>query len=323
LILLLATADGLVVYESDRKGWHKTGHKLIGERVNSVIARADVILVGTTNGVQRSSDLGKSWQDMSAGLTTRHIRWLDQAQTVPGVMYAGTEPAGIFVSRDGAETWQGSPDVSRFRQTFGWYLPYSPAAGCVRDFAFQGTQTYAAVEVGGVLHSDDGGNTWQLVKGSSGNPDAIATPPKGFVHPDVHSIAVHPASPNLLYAPTGGGLYRSRNGGIHWECIYKCYCRDVWLDPRNPDHIILGPADGVDRNGRIEVSRDGGQTWNLASTGLDIPWQRHVVERIYCLRNELLAILSNGELIAAPMETLSWRSILPGVKDSRALATFD
>jgi hypothetical protein len=33
-----------------------------------------------------------------------------------------------------------------------------------------------------------------------------------------------------------------------------------------------------------------------------------------------LAVLSNGELLAAPLETLGWQPILPDVGDARALA---
>ena len=89
---------------------------------------------------------------------------------------AGTEPAGIFVSRDGAANWRECPEVGQLRDAHHWFLPYSPAAGCVRGFAFHGQRAYAAVEVGGVLRSDDEAQTWQLAAGSDGNPD-LAGPP--------------------------------------------------------------------------------------------------------------------------------------------------
>jgi hypothetical protein len=70
--------------------------------------------------------------------------------------------------------------------------------------------------------------------------------------------------------------------------------------------LILGPADGVGRNGRIEETHDGGQTWRLASTGLRVPWRHHMVERFFQVNGDLPAVLSNGELIAAPLATLEW-----------------
>jgi hypothetical protein len=121
-----------------------------------------------------------------------------------------------------------------------------------------------------------------------------------MIHPDVHSISVHPSSSELVTAATGGGLYRSTDGDRAWKCIYRCYIRAAWVDPRDARHIIAGPADGVWRNGRIEESRDGGQSWQPASAGTNGPWPRHMVERFYQHDKNLFAILSNGELWARP-----------------------
>jgi hypothetical protein len=46
-----------------------------------------------------------------------------------------------------------------------------------------------------------------------------------------------------------------------------------------------------------------------------------MVERFTQIGGELLAVLSNGELLAAPLATLAWRRILPDVKDVAAAAT--
>jgi hypothetical protein len=238
--------------------------------------------------------------------------------------FAGTEPAGIFVSHDGAATWRGCPEVERLRDAHRWFLPYSPAAGCVRGFAFHGDRAYAAVEVGGVLRSDDGGESWQLAAGSSGNPSldhpSLGEAPASQVYPDAHSIAVHPSSPDLVYAPTGGGFYTSSDGGAAWAQRYECYCRAAWIDPHDPQHVILSPADGVERNGRIEESDDGGQTWRSASAGLVVPWAHRLVERFAQIEDELLAVLSDGELWAAPLSSLTWRRLLPQVRDVTAAA---
>jgi photosystem II stability/assembly factor-like uncharacterized protein len=318
-LLFLATERGLVVAERDGEDWREATRSLAGRRVTSVIAREGVALAGATEGVFRSDDLGQTWRAASIGLTHPHVRWLAYHPDISDREFAGTEPAGIFVSHDGAQTWRACPEVAQLRDKHGWSLPYSPEAGCVRGFAFHGKRAYAAVEVGGVLLSDDYGQSWQLAEGSNGNPD-LAGPPEPFIYPDVHSIAVHPFSPDLVSAPTGGGFYRSTDGGRTWTCLYQCYCRAVWLDLADPAHLILGPADGVDRNGRIEETHDGGRTWRFASTGLRVPWRHHMVERFFRVKDELLAVLSNGELLAAPLATLEWRPILPTVKGVAAVA---
>jgi hypothetical protein len=82
----------------------------------------------------------------------------------------------------------------------------------------------------------------------------------------------------------------------------------------------LGPADWVDRNGRIEASDDGGRTWQAASGGLEVPWSGHMVERFLQVEYELLAVLSNGTLLAAPLSSLQWRAVLPDAGRVRAIA---
>ena len=321
-LLCVATDNGLLTCERAGGDWRSVAAGLNGRDVTCAIAREGVILAGTTDGIFRSDDLGQTWREMSAGLTLRHVRWMAYHPDVSDLEFAGSEPAGIFVSRDGGETWRVCPEVASLRDAHGWSLPYSPEAGCARGFAFHGRRAYAAIEVGGVLRSDDGGDTWRLAEGSSGDPDPFDPPPP-LICPDVHSIAVHPSSPDLVYAPTGDGFYRTADAGKTWTRLYRCYCRAAWIDPADPDHVILGPADFVDANGRIEETRDGGQTWQPASAGLPVPWRRHMVERFAQVGAELLAVLSNGHLLAAPLSTLEWRRILPDVKAAQCVAVLD
>jgi photosystem II stability/assembly factor-like uncharacterized protein len=316
--LLLATEQGIVICERNGDDWHETLRGLTDQHITSVIAREGVILAGTTNGVFRSDDEGQTWKEASNGLTTRHVRWMAYHPAISDLELAGTEPANIFVSHDAGDSWRACPEVAELRDHHEWSLPYSPEAGCVRGFAFHGKRVYAAVEVGGVLVSNDTGEAWQLAEGSDGNPD-LEGPPEPFVYPDVHSLEVHSSSQDLIYAPTGGGFYRSNDGGKTWKLFYDCYCRAVWVDPQNPDHMILGSADGVDRNGRIEESRDGGETWSMASNGLQVPWRRGMVERFFQADEELFAVLSNGQLLNATLSKLEWKHILPDIGNMNAM----
>ena len=322
MLLLLATNHGLVICKREGETWREVQRGLTGQRATSVIAREGVILAGTREGVFRSNDLGISWQPASEGLSVKYVRWLAYHPDISDFELAGTEPAAIFVSRDGAGTWRECSEVAEMRRKYGWSLPYSPEAGCVRGFSIHGRRAYAAVEDGCVLASADGGETWELAPGSRGSPDH--RPREGFIHSDVHSVEVHPSSPDLVYAPSGGGFYRSLDGGRSWKWIYpNCYCRAAWIDPADPDHILLGPADGVDYNGRIERTMDGGATWQPASSGLGVPWRRHMVERFATAGSDLLAVLSNGELLSAPLDTLAWRRILPDIGGIQAAAVME
>jgi photosystem II stability/assembly factor-like uncharacterized protein len=316
--LLLGTTHGARTVHRQREVWETAARDLVAHRVTAVTFLGDIGLAGTTDGIFRTDDLGQSWHPASEGLSELHVRWLDHHPGVPGLALAGTEPAALFVSHDSGATWRERTEVAELRDEHGWYLPYSPGAGCVRGFYLHGHRGYAAVEVGGLLRSDDAGDSWRLAGGSTGDPGTV---PEGHLHPDVHSVKVHPSSPDLVYAPTGGGFYRSVDGGNTWVQLYDCYCRAVWVDPAEPDRMVLGPADSVDRNGRIEETVDGGRSWQPASGSLQVPWPRHMVERFVQEGSELLAILSNGHLLSAPLTSLAWQRVLPDVEGILAVAS--
>ena len=321
-LLGMAANGGFALYRREGRQWQCVRRSLDGQRVTCLIAREGVILAGTQEGVVRSDDEGATWHASGNGLTEPYVRWLAYHPDVSDREFAGTEPAGIYISHDGGATWRACPEVSDLRERHGWFLPYSEGAGCVRGFTFHRTRVYAAVEVGGALRSDDGGESWRLAEGSDGNPD-FEGPPPSFVYPDVHSIQVHPSSPDLVFASTGGGFYRSANGGKTWTLLYDCYVRAAWLDPSDPLHIILGPAERVGSLGRIEESRDGGETWGAASKGLRVPWPQTMVEHF--IQNsgpqgeELFAVLANGTLLAAPLATLQWERIAAEVEGINAV----
>lgn len=323
--LFIATKNGLATAVKEGGEWQKTGLGLQGHHITSVIAREGVILAGTRDGIYRSADSGQTWQETSAGLKERHVRWLAFHPDISDFEMAGTEPAALFISRDGGDSWQERPEVAALRDEFGWWLPYSPEAGCVRGFAVHGQRLYAAVEVGGLLHSTDGGQSWTMVEGSEGRPQ-FGRPPLGKIHPDVHSVVVHALSAERLFAPTAGGLYASQDGGVSWRNINDdCYARAVWVDPQDADRIIFGPSDGPSgRNGRIEVSQDGGLTWRKTEG-----WTSSMVERFVPLGDTLFAVLDDGQLLetALPSDVknlsgLAWRKILstvPNVNDVACL----
>ncbi len=78
--------------------------------------------------------------------------------------------------------------------------------------------------------------------------------------------------------------------------------------------VLVGSTDGMAR------SDDGGATWHAADDGLDGPWPEHMVERFLTVGEQLVAVLSNGHVIALPRDRLRWRRILPEVEDAAAAA---
>jgi photosystem II stability/assembly factor-like uncharacterized protein len=325
-ILYIATSIGLYIVAQINGSWNIIRHSLQDHSLTSVAASNEYLIVGTPDGLWRSSDDGSTWHKVGGEAHSIHIRWLMSSEAQPQTVFAGTEPAGILISRDGGLNWVSSADVEKMRDAMGWFLPYSPEAGCVRGFAITESknrngldQIYAAVEVGGVLVSSNGGKNWQLVQGSDGAPD-LSRDLGTLIHPDVHSLSVHPKTSEILTASTGGGLYRSADGGKTWEKIDDGYIRAAWVDPDDPLHIVSGPADGVSRNGRIERTIDGGKTWHPYSEGMKSPWGRHMVDRFFNKDGNLFAILSNGEIWFKPSNQVRWSHILADTGHVKAMA---
>ena len=316
--LWAATEDGVIRFARSDDGWTQAEYSLTGHDVTCIAAQGACLLAGTLSGVFRSEDGGTTWQESSRGLTRSHLRWLEFHPEVQGLALAGTEPAAIFHTEDSGLNWRESPEITHLQQAGRWFLPYSPESGCIRGLAFHGERAYAAAEVGGALRSDDSGRTWRLTEGSQGVAE-FSRPPEPFIHPDVHSVVTHPSSADRVYAPTGDGFYLTRDGGKTWRMRYDAYCRAVWVDPGDPNHLLLGPADDVDTNGRIEETLDGGTTWHMASEGVRTPWRNHMVERFRQVDGEVLAVLSNGKVLASPLTAISWRPVFPGLRPVRAL----
>jgi photosystem II stability/assembly factor-like uncharacterized protein len=320
-LLFVATNNGLAICDRRDGDWREIGRMLAEQTITCVSIRGTTLLAGTNDGIWRSEDAGQSWQEANQGLSIRHARWIAHHPSVDGLAFAGTEPAGIFVTRDGGVTWRGCPEVERLRDQHRWFLPYSPGAGCVRSFACHGERIYAAVEIGGLLRSDDFGATWRLVEASTGDPDYNAAVPRTFLHPDIHEVVVLPTSPDMLFAATMRGLYRSADGGRKWLHVYAdCYIRALWIDPSDSRYLVAGPADDVEINGQIEESRDEGWSWRVAMAGLPGPWRRSVVERLTPVGEELFAVVANGQLFAASPATLEWRRVLANLPDAYGVA---
>jgi len=279
-----------------------------------------VILAGTYgDGLFRSEDDGRTWNSVGDGLTVPAFRTIAPDPTVPGAILCGTEPSRIFRSLDGGHSWKGLEGIPELPDSDEWFLPYSPRAGAVRNiYAPPGSsRLLASVEVGGLLDSADRGATWRigLVAGDS----------------DIHFVTGHPDDPDLLYAALGwaslksvgrtdkspplGGIARSRDGGGTWEKLHTHYTRAVIVPPSRPGLLLAGPADRVGEQGRIEVSADGGDSWQPAGQGIAFPMEDMVEEFLANPNGSIWAICSGGRLMLADPDKWMWTSALPEESD--------
>lgn len=311
----IGTTNG--VYQLSRGDLQPLG--LEGERIWAIHAwhdgDTDVVLAGSYgNGMFRSTDGGQNWSPANDGLTASAFRTIAPDPHRPGAILAGTEPGRIYRSEDGGLSWSELSGVLALEGIETWYLPYSPRAGAVRNiYAPSGdtSRLLASVEVGGLLDSRDGGDTWSYIR---------------VLHDDdLHHITGHPHDPNLLYASLGyasikredrdsgyrfGGIACSRDGGATWHKLETDYTRATIIPPSHPDLLLAGPAPQVGQNGRIVVSANGGDTWQPASNGIDTPMPDMVELFVAAPDNTIWAICSGGRLLTATPDEWEWHSAL-------------
>jgi len=151
-----------------------------------------------TGGVYRSADFGGTWTRVlgTAGFGAVAV---DPAQ--PARVYAGSG-AGIAKSEDGGNTWaDANRGVDQVAVTAFAADPHLPGT------------LYAAVQAGenydlGIVRSHDGGATW--TPANTGLAVYLSDIP-------IYQIVVDPVRAGAIYALTGGGLFKSADGGDNWR----------------------------------------------------------------------------------------------------------
>ncbi len=73
-----------------------------------------------------------------------------------------------------------------------------------------------------------------------------------------YALAYDPRNPKIIYVGASEGLYLTKDEGTHWYLLDKGPkgVVAIVMHPSDPSRILAGTADG-----RIFLSRDGGQTW--------------------------------------------------------------
>ncbi len=207
-------------------------------------------------GVYRTTDGGKNWKqvlqkDVDTGASDVALdpsnpqivfAGLWQARRRPWEMTSGGPGSGLWVSRDGGDTW---------KQLTGAGLPdglWGKVGVAVAPS--DGRRVYAIIEAekGGLFRSDDGGATWELASASR------ELRQRAWYY---STLTVSPVDPDEVWAPQVPML-KSIDGGRtfrHVGNIHHGDHHDLWIDPKNPKRMIVAHDGGVD------ISTTGGESW--------------------------------------------------------------
>jgi hypothetical protein len=198
-----------------------------------------------------------------------------------GVLYAGTDGAGVFRSTDDGASWAQTA-LTRISVT---------------SFAEMGTRIFAGTIGGGVFRSDDGGNSWQAMNHEL--TSIVQT--VGFRPPDVLALTVWGGSlyvstrDNIGGVPTGG-VFRSDNRGNSWTSTKATlFLLGGWSASLVGfgDALYMATSEGVFRR------QLGGGSWGPAGMG------GLQVESLAASSNRLFAGTPSG--VFSSSDGLSWR----------------
>lgn len=246
--LLAGTSDG--IYRSDDAGrtWQATVGVPPETAVPGLSRGPDALYAATSRGAYRSVD-GRVWQSLGAGLPLdAPLLSLAADPADPRRLLAGTGRHGLYRSTDGGASWQPASAG----------LPRELPVYVVAPDPTRPGRLLAGTIGGGLYRSDDGGGSWQ--------PAGAGIPPTT----NVFSIAG--TGERGLAAGTSVGFFRSDDGGQSWVWSKTAlgHTRVIALasDPAAPGRLVAGADDGV------YVSTDAGRSWRRLADGL--PSDEHV-----------------------------------------------
>ncbi|HYL02141.1 MAG TPA: hypothetical protein VEU54_01860 [Steroidobacteraceae bacterium] len=251
--------------------------------VAGVRSEPNVFYVGAVDGgVWKTGDAGRSWQPIFDAAPTQSIGAIAIAPSNPNVVYVASGEGlhrpdlsvgdGIYRSADGGSTWTkgGLADGQQIPELA--VDPRDPN----RLFAAVLGHPYGPNPERGIYRSTDGGTTWQrvLYQDPDTGGSAVAIDP---LHPEVvyaglWQSRLGPWEDKNEFDGTGGGLFKSSDGGSTWKRLSAGLPTDlgqvnIAIAPSEPNRIYA--AVGTTEPGEYSSaaglgvfrSDDAGESW--------------------------------------------------------------
>ncbi|MGH9303825.1 MAG: WD40/YVTN/BNR-like repeat-containing protein [Acidimicrobiales bacterium] len=304
--VLVGTRKGAFILSSDgkRDDWSVSGPHFGGWEIYHVTgspADPDRMYASQSSSwfgqvLQRSDDGGQTWQTVGNdfsydGVPGTH-QWydgtphpwefarvwhLEPSSGDPDSVYAGVEDAALFHSDDGGKSWSELSGLRCHDSGSAW----QPGAGgmCLHTIILDprgGDRIFVAISAAGVFRSDDAGKTWRPANRGLKSQQLPAE--EAEVGHCVHSLAMHPSRPEVLYMQKHWDVMRSDDAGDSWNEVSGNLPSDfgfvVDVHPHEPETVYVVPiksdSEHFPPDGQLRVyrSRSGGGEWEPLSNGL-------------------------------------------------------
>lgn len=295
VVLLVGTRKGLFRFSSDlpRRRWEVQGPLIAGYEVYHAILDPRNPSSGWAAvrhevwgaHLYRSHDGGQSWEAVAGrpafeeGEGPVRAIWhvAPGGADRPRRLFAGVEPAALFVSEDAGASWDrvGSLEEHPTRSTWQGAKGGLALHSILVD-PRDSDRLYVALSAGGVYRSDDGGASWRAV--NRGVRADFLPDPNPEAGQCVHRVRLHPARPDRLYQQNHCGTYVTDDRGETWREISGGLPSDfgyvVGIDPADPERAWTIPEESSHLRsvceGRLRVfeTRDAGASWTPRTHGL-------------------------------------------------------
>lgn len=266
----------------------------------------EVVYAGTNLGVYRSNDRGDHWEALEKPRPAMDVWSLAIHPQDPNTIYAGYEPCAIYRSQDCGESWyKMNTDRVKFPHITTYMPPLGKRVIGIAPDPADPNDIYGAIEVGGLLASRDGGESWDsIIDGPFLRNNTL----------DLHGVQVSPAAPGTVHIITQVAMFRSRDRGHHWEHVQfeemfpgGSYCRGLLVAPNDPKTMYLaagagggGAPAGTQDEGALFRSHDIGETWERVDLGetppnrmFQIAIDRQAPSHVYCCTRDGLVYSSH------------------------------
>jgi photosystem II stability/assembly factor-like uncharacterized protein len=251
--------------------------------ISGIPNQPNVFYMAPNNGgVWKTTDAGRTWTPIFDDQPTGSIGALAVAPSNPDVIYVGSGEGlrrpdlsvgdGIYKSTDAGRTWQhlGLREAQQIAAII--VDPKDPN----RLFVGAMGHPYGPNPERGVYRSLDGGQTWQKVLYKDENIGAIdlAFDPRNsqVVFADMWASRRPPWTTGGAYSGEGSGLYKSTDGGDHWQQLTRGLPGEaeklgrigLGISPSDPDRMYAWVD--AKKNGGIYRSDNAGESWQFMNS---------------------------------------------------------
>ena len=220
-------------------------------------SNTEVVFAGADRGLFRSDDGGQHWTPVDCALNGKAVFALSIDPSQPDLMYAGTgtpDPVEFYRSSDGGATWEQRPMEVAKECPIG--LPLTTA---IAIDPTNPKSIWFGIEVDGLRHSADGGDTWE--KAGTDIPNL-----------DIHNVAVTAGPPKTVIVVVNNDVWTTTDEGASWrqvgirEVFPYTYPRGIIVHPDDPRTVFITIGDTTPgQTGAVMKSTDAGQTWEAMS----------------------------------------------------------